>query len=76
MDVQVEQEIERPREDVARYPMASENEPVWIGGVKETHMVTDPPVRVGTEVARVASSMAGGSTTRSRSSSTNPAGLS
>ena len=55
MDVQVEQVIERPREDVARYAMAPENEPIWIGGIKESHMVTDPPVRVGTEVARVAS---------------------
>lgn len=55
MDVQVEQVIERPREEVARYAMAPENEPVWIGGIKESHIVTEPPVRVGTEVARVAS---------------------
>ena len=55
MDVQVEQVIERPREEVARYAMAPDNEPLWIGGIKESHLVTDPPVRVGTEVARVAS---------------------
>src|SRR5687768_15922343 len=55
MDVQVEQVNERPREQVARYAMTPENEPEWIGGIKESHMVTDPPVRVGTEVARVAS---------------------
>jgi uncharacterized membrane protein len=55
MDVQVEQVIDRPREEVARYAMAPENEPVWIVGIRETHLVTDPPVRVGTEVARVAS---------------------
>ena len=50
MDVQVEQLIDRPRDAVARYAMVPENEPVWIGGVKESHMVTDPPVRVGTTV--------------------------
>src|SRR5829696_2765840 len=55
MDVQVEQVIQHSREDVARYAMTPENEPIWIGGIKESHMVTDPPVRVGTEVARVAS---------------------
>jgi uncharacterized membrane protein len=54
MDVQVEQVIARPREEVARYAMAPENEPEWIGGIKESRMVTDPPVRVGTEVERVA----------------------
>ena len=55
MDVTVEQAIARPREEVARYAMAPENEPEWIGGIKESRMVTEPPVRVGTEVARVAS---------------------
>ena len=55
MDVQVDQLIDRPREEVARYAMAPENETSWIGGIKESRMVTDPPVRVGTEVARVAS---------------------
>ena len=54
MDVQVEQLIERSCAEVAAYAMAPENEPVWIGGIKESRMVTDPPVRIGTEVARVA----------------------
>jgi uncharacterized membrane protein len=54
VDVTVEQVIDRPREDVARYAMLPENEPRWIGGIKETRMVGDPPVRVGSEVARVA----------------------
>jgi hypothetical protein len=54
VDVTVEQVIDRPRGEVARYATAPENEPVWIGGVKEARMITEPPVRVGTEVARVA----------------------
>jgi uncharacterized membrane protein len=54
MDVQVEQVIERGREEVARYAMAPENEPVWIGGIKESRKVT-ADVGVGTEVERVAS---------------------
>ena len=54
MDVQVQRVIERPREEVARYAMAPEHEPAWIGGIKESRMVTEPPVRVGTEVERVA----------------------
>jgi uncharacterized membrane protein len=54
VDVTVEQVIERPREEVARYAMTPENEPLWIGGITQSRMVTDPPVRIGTEVARVA----------------------
>lgn len=55
MDVQVEQVIDRPREEVARYAMAPENEPVWIGGIRQSRMLSEPPVRVGTEVERIAS---------------------
>jgi carbon monoxide dehydrogenase subunit G len=55
MDVQVEETIARPREDVARFAMAPENETRWIGGIKESRMLTEPPLAVGSEVARVAS---------------------
>jgi uncharacterized membrane protein len=57
IDVEVLQEIERPREEVARYAMAPENEPVWIGGIQESRMVSEPPVRVGSEVERIAAFM-------------------
>jgi hypothetical protein len=55
MDVQVEQVIERGREEVARFAMAPENETAWIGGIKESRKVTEGKVGVGTEVERVAS---------------------
>jgi uncharacterized membrane protein len=54
IDVTVQATINRPREEVARYATRPENEPVWISGIQSSQLLTDPPVRVGTQVARVA----------------------
>ena len=57
IDVRVDTLIRRPPAEVARYAMAPENEPVWISGITHSKLLTDPPVRVGTQVERVAGFM-------------------
>ncbi|MCH8025821.1 MAG: SRPBCC family protein [Chloroflexi bacterium] len=54
IDITAEVTIDRKREDVAWFAMDPENDPVWIGGIVEAKMVTEPPFGRGTKVARVA----------------------
>ena len=49
--------IARSRDDVAAYVVNPENDAAWIGGIRSARMLTEPPVGVGTRVARVASFM-------------------
>ena len=55
IDVTAEVQIERPREQVAAYAMDPSKDPIWITGITEARMLTEPPVGVGTTVERVAS---------------------
>ena len=55
IDVIAEVSINRSREDVAKYAMNPDHDAVWIGGISEAKMLTDPPVGEGTRVSRVAS---------------------
>ncbi len=55
IDVTAEVTINRPREDVAKYAMDPDYDAVWIGGISEAKMLTDPPMGEGTQVSRVAS---------------------
>ena len=57
IDITAEVTIDRKREDVAWFAMDPENDPVWIGGIVEAKMVTEPPFGKGTRVARVAKFM-------------------
>ena len=43
------------RDRIATYAMDPANDPVWIGGIREANWVTEPPLRVGTRVERIAS---------------------
>ena len=54
VDVTVETEIARPAAEVASYATDCSNDAVWIGGISEANMLTNPPLGVGTHVARVA----------------------
>ena len=54
IDVKVEVFIHRSREDVTSYAMNPDNDPVWISGIVEAKMLTDPPLGRGTQVLRVA----------------------
>ena len=46
--------IGRARGEVAVYATDASNDPLWIGGVVESGVLSDGPVRQGTRVARVA----------------------
>ena len=54
IDVTAETRIGRPRREVAGYAMAAENDPIWISGVVEAKMLTEPPLGVGARITRVA----------------------
>jgi len=47
--------IKRPRAEVAGFALDVANDPVWIGGIQESKMLTEPPLAEGTQIARVAS---------------------
>lgn len=46
--------IDRPPAEVAAFAMDPANDTSWIGGIREVHWVTEPPLRVGSRVRRVA----------------------
>ena len=54
IDVKTELLIQRSRADVTSYAMNPDNDPVWISGIVEAKMLTDPPIGRGTQVARIA----------------------
>ena len=55
IDVTAEATINRPRSAVAAFVSDPANDTQWIAGIKEAHAVTEGPVGVGSQVARVAS---------------------
>lgn len=55
LDVTAETTIARPREAVAAYVLDYRNDPIWIGGISESELHGEPPIRVGSRVRRVAS---------------------
>ena len=57
IDIRTEIVILRPREAVASYAMDYANDPVWIDGILEANLVTDPPFGKGSQVQRVATFM-------------------
>ena len=54
IDVPVTALIERPAAEVAAYAMDPANDTTWIGGIREVRWVTEPPLRVGSRVRRLA----------------------
>ena len=57
IDVKAQVVIRRSRDHVARYAMDPANDPVWISGITEARMLTEPPLTEGTRVERVATFM-------------------
>ena len=55
IDVRAEIVVARPRNEVTAYVMDPANDPVWISGIKEARMLTEPPLGKGTRVERIAS---------------------
>jgi uncharacterized protein YndB with AHSA1/START domain len=54
IDVPVTALIERPPAEVGAYAMDPAHDTAWIGGIREVRWVTEPPLRVGSRVRRVA----------------------
>lgn len=54
IDVQETLVIDRPRRAVAAYVMDPANDTRWIGGIKEVAWITEPPLRTGSQVRRIA----------------------
>jgi uncharacterized protein YndB with AHSA1/START domain len=54
VDIRAEVLINRPRDEVAAYATDPKNDPIWIGGIVEAIVLTDPPFGVGTRVQRAA----------------------
>ena len=44
IDVRAEIVVARPRDEVTAYVMDPENDPVWISGIKQARMLTEPPL--------------------------------
>ena len=57
IDVIAELIINSPRDKVAAYATNPENDPVWVSGISEARLVTEPPLGQGAQVDRVASFM-------------------
>jgi uncharacterized membrane protein len=57
IDVLAEVHVRLPREQVAAYMSDPANDPEWIGGLREAHLLGDGPPAEGSRVARVASFM-------------------
>ncbi len=55
IDVTAEATIGRSRADVIAFASDPANDTQWIAGIKEAHAVTEGPIGVGSQVARVAS---------------------
>ena len=54
IDVPVTTLIARPAAEVAAYAMDPANDTTWIGGIREVRWVTEPPLRTGSRVRRLA----------------------
>lgn len=54
IDVPVTTVIARPREAVASFAMDPTNDTRWIGGIKKVDWLTEPPLRVGSRIQRLA----------------------
>lgn len=54
IDITAEVMIARSRDDVATFATNPNNDPLWIGGIVEAEMMTEPPLGVATKVRRVA----------------------
>jgi uncharacterized protein YndB with AHSA1/START domain len=58
LDITAEALINAPPDRVFAYAIDPANEREWIGGLQESRQLTDGPVRIGTQVERVAKFMA------------------
>ena len=55
IDVMSQLLINKPKAEVASYALDPHNDPLWVSGIVESEMLTDPPLAQGSQVERVAS---------------------
>ncbi len=55
IDVSAQLLINRPKEEVAEYATNPHNDPLWVSGIVEAKLLTDPPMAQGARVERLAS---------------------
>ena len=65
--------IAHPRAEVAAFAVDPDNVTAWYRNITSVRWVSAPPVAVGSRIAFVADSLAGGSSTPTRCGSSNPA---
>ena len=57
IDANAEVLVNVPREKVSAYATDPANDPVWVSGISQAKLLTEPPVGRGSQVDRVASFM-------------------
>ena len=57
LDVTAQTEIKRDSKAVAAYAFEPTNDRIWIGGISQAKLLTQPPISVGTQVQRRAKFM-------------------
>ncbi len=57
LDVTARIEIKRNSKAVAAYAFEPTNDPIWIGGISQAQLLTQPPIGSGTQVQRKAKFM-------------------
>ena len=55
IDVKAQLLINKPKDEVAAYATNPHNDPLWVSGIVESKMLTEPPLAQGSQVERVAS---------------------
>lgn len=55
IDVMAQLLINRPKDEMAEYATNPNNDPIWVSGIVEAKMLTEPPLALGSHVERVAS---------------------
>ena len=55
IDVTAQLLINKPKDEVASYATNPQNDPIWVSGIVESKLLTEPPIAEGTRVERVAS---------------------
>ena len=55
IDVRAQLLINKPKAEVAEYATNPHNDPLWVSGIVEAKLLTEPPLAQGAQVERVAS---------------------
>jgi hypothetical protein len=54
IQVNLKLEINKPRKEVANYAFETDNEPLWVNSVIDSRLLTERPIRIGSQIRRTA----------------------